>query len=253
MTINAPKATQLTSLWDLWKNSFGDSDEFIECFRRTAFSDRRCRCISIGDETVASLYWFDCTYLGERVAYIYAVSTAEEYRGRGLGKKLMEDTHEHLAQSGYAGAILVPSSPSLFEFYRNLGYATCSEIREFTRLAEKAPIYIEEITAGEYTRLRKSLLPYGSVIQENESIDFLNTQARLYKGEDFILAAKTQGQTLCGAELLGNTECARRIVSALGCYKGEFRTAGLGRPFAMYLPLKNYDSPAPSYFGLAFD
>ena len=253
MIIDLPKVTHLNSLWSLWKRSFGDTEDFIADFSRTAFSADRCMCAFEGGKVIASLFWFDCAYLGERVAYIYAVSTDQEYRGKGVGKKLMRHTHAHLKTLGYLGAILVPSTSSLFDFYEKLGYKTCSSVREFSCLPSENEAFIEEISAKEYAKQRRSLLPCGSVLQEDESIDFLSVQATLYKGRDFVLAARKKGDELFGIELLGNVDAAPDIVLSMGCRKGIFRTAGDGRPFAVYLPLRDQNHPAPSYFGLAFD
>ena len=92
----------------LWQEAFGDTDDFLDSFFRTAYSPDRCRCILDGDRIAAILYWMDCSLENERLAYIYAVVTCPEYRGKGLCRQLMEDTHGLLAARGYAGAILVP-------------------------------------------------------------------------------------------------------------------------------------------------
>ena len=78
-------------LIDLWKEAFGDSDAFLDDFDRTAFSPERYCAIIIESEVVSALYFFDCEYEGGRLAYIYAVATAKDYRGQGLCRKLLDD------------------------------------------------------------------------------------------------------------------------------------------------------------------
>jgi hypothetical protein len=78
MNINAPTLDLIPALRGLWKEAFGDSDDFLDMFWRTAFSYDRCRCVTVDGEVAAALYWFDCECRGERVAYIYAVATAKK-------------------------------------------------------------------------------------------------------------------------------------------------------------------------------
>ena len=102
MTIKQPAVDHIPALRLLWKEAFGDSDAFLDGFFRTGFDAARCRCT---EDVAAALYWFDCTWKGKKLAYVYAVATAEASRCRGLCRMLMEDTHRHLETLGYAGAI----------------------------------------------------------------------------------------------------------------------------------------------------
>lgn len=251
MIIDHPNAAQSNALRELWQEAFGDSDAFLDCFFRTAFSPARCRCAAIDGALAAALYWFDCEYAGEKAAYIYAVATGKDYRSRGLCRALMTDTHDLLARRGYAGAILVPGEAGLFRLYEKLGYTTCAYVREFSCAAGAAPIPVRAIGPAEYAALRRQFLPPGSVIQEKENLAFLETQARFFAGEGLLLAASREGTVLHCPELLGNANAAPGILAALGCTEGRFRSPGGEKPFAMYRPLNPI--PAPGYFGLAFD
>lgn len=253
MKINSPNQAQIPALWTLWRETFQDPQEFIHDFAETAFHKDRCRIVTRNNEVAAALYWFDCLYQDKRIAYLYAVATAKKYRGQGICHRLMEDTHAHLIKLGYEGAILVPGSKELFGFYKSMGYETCSYIREFTCDANAGEIKIHPVTPEEYGRLRRQYLPAGGVIQEKENLDFLKTQAKLYKGADLLFAARKEEGTLFVLELLGNTSAASAILHTLGCPKGTFRVPGEERPFAMYLPLEHSGKKAPTYFGLAFD
>ena len=201
----------------------------------------------------AALYWFDCEYEAKKIAYLYAIATKKDFRGQGLCRALMDETHEHLRERGYAAAILVPSEPSLFEFYNKIGYRACSSIGELSCGAADKSTALTQIDKHEYAALRRSYLPESSVIQEGENLDFLCAQAKLYKGDGFLLAARVQSDKLIGLELLGDTSKASEIVRSLGCAEGDVRTVGSSRPFAMYLPLTDETSTPPSYFGFAFD
>lgn len=252
MTIDKPLANQIGDLRSLWKEAFGDTDAFLDLFFSTAFSVQRCRCISVDDKVVAALYWFDCFHEGKKLAYIYAVATRLSYRGKGMCNALMKDTHSYLKLHGYEGAILVPGSDRLFQFYDKIGYQICSHIREFSCTANTPKLSLCPVNQLEYAQLRTQYLPAGSVIQEEENLIFLEAQARFYVGEDFLLVASSRENHLFGLELLGNISAAPQILGTLGYKKGTFRVPGNERPFAMYYPLTETGT-APKYFAFAFD
>jgi predicted N-acetyltransferase YhbS len=245
-----PTHAQIPQLRALWKEAFGDSDAFLDIFFSTAYDPRRCRCITEDNRVLATLYWFDVTCTDEKMAYIYAVATAPAFREQGFCRALMGNAHSHLAALGYRGALLVPDGEALTRMYAGLGYRPCCGIREFVCSMGSEAAALRRIDAPEYARLRRKMIPRGGVIQENENLAFLETYAEFYAGLDFLLAAIRDEDKLLGLELLGNTDAAPGIVAALGCDEGSFRIPG-SAPFAMYHPLS--DSPAPAYFGLAFD
>ena len=252
MNIDVPRKGQIPALRALWREAFGDSDAFLDTFFATGFSPDRCRCIVEGGEAQAALYWYDCLHGGRPVAYLYAIATARAHRGKGLCRALMEKTHRHLADCGYAGALLVPGEASLFDFYAKMGYRVCSTVGEIACAAAPAPVLLHRLTGEEYAALRRRFLPPNGVLQEGKSIAFLEKQAALYAGEDFLLAARREGDALYGLELLGNAKAAPAALRALGCATGRFRIPAGSTPFAMYLAFDPQHT-APAYFGLAFD
>jgi len=251
MKIDFPVPKQGMELAGLWQEAFGDSMEFIEGFFCTGYSPSRCRCLTVDNKIAAALYWFEVTYAGQRFAYLYAVATARAHRGKGLCRKLMEQTHRDLAKLGYAGAILMPAGPGLRGMYAKMGYRECSPLEEFSCRAGDA-VDVRAIDAKEYTQLRRAFLPEGGLIQEGENIAYLQTYAALYAGNDFLLAAVHEADRLFGVELLGNKAAAPGILKAMGYERGTFRVPGAGVPFAMAIGLKE-NAEIPSYLGLAFD
>lgn len=249
MNIDYPTRAQIPALRKLWKQAFGDTDTFLDLFFSTAYAPRRCRCTNAQGQTVAALYWFDCTAGDETYAYLYAVATDPAFRGQGLCRQLMEDTHDLLKEQGYAGAVLVPGEPGLFAMYEKMGYTDLSGADCFS-VSAGTPIPLRQITPEEYAAARRALLPPGGIQQEGENLRFLSSYANFYTGKGFVLAAVTEETHLQCTELLGDRTAAAGIVAALGMQTGTFRVPGESR-FSMYHPLK--DIPAPGYFGLAFD
>lgn len=250
MNIKKPALDQTGALRSLWKEAFGDEEAYLDAFFSTAFAPERCRCVVMNGETAAALYWLDCACRGEKIAYIYAVATAEAFRGRGLCRALMADTHEHLRGLGYQGTVLVPDGEALARMYGAMGYEFFGGIREFSSAPGPKAADIRRVDTAEYARLRRAYLPEGGVIQEGENLALLETQAEFFAGADLLLAARREADRLIGMELLGGASDAPGILKALGLSRGTFRIPGQGR-FAMYRPLR--DGTPPEYFGLAFD
>ena len=245
MVIDHPKMKQIVGLRQLWKEAFGDTDEFLDCFFATGFAPERCLCATAEREVAAMAYWFGC---GE-YAYIYAVATAKKFRNQGICRALMEKIHDILTKKGYAGCVLVPGDAGLRRFYAGMGYEDFGGMQELTCTAG-TPLPVTKISAEEFAALRRQYLPQGGVIQEGENLNFLSCWAEFYRGEDFLLTAVREDDMLRGLELLGNAAAGPGIVAALGAKSGTFRAPGDG-PFAMHLPLN--EKKAPAYFGFAFD
>lgn len=253
MNISQPDTKHIPFLRTLWKEAFGDTDAFLDTFFSTAFSPERARCVFEANMPIAVLYWFDCEYEGQPMAYLYAIATSASHQGQGLCTQLMEDTHKYLASLGYSGILLVPGGNHLFDFYRKIGYETACYLREFSCTAEDQNLSLRPLSCEEYASLRRKVLPMGSVVQEGANLAFLQTEYDFYAGEDFLLTAKITDNHLYGIELLGNSESAPGLVHALNCTGGLFRAPGSDKPFAMYLPLGQTMQTPPSYLGFAFD
>ena len=252
MIIKAPDSAQIPALRKLWQQAFGDTDGFLDIFFKTAYSPNRCRCVILDGQVVAALYWFDCRLADHRYAYLYAVATDADYRNKGLCKALLEDTHRHLFETGYAGAVLVPGEASLFRFYEKAGYCTFGSVDEFTCTAAESTVPLRTIDSNTYADLRKGMLPAGGLLQDCETLAFLRRFSQFYAGDGFLLAATLEDDTLTVHEYLGDPALAPAVAAALGAESGRFRCPGRQKPFAMLCPLIS-DAPVPTYLGLALD
>lgn len=241
----------IPALRRLWKEAFGDTDEFLDTFFSTAYSPDNCLAAYKDGELAGALYIIDCELESRKIAYIYAVATAKKHRGKGVCKSLFAHTHLYLKNRGYTATILVPGNRELFSFYEKLGYNTYGYLDEFECKKTSGELNFSEISAKEYADLRKNFPPYHSVTLKN--LDFLKTQLRFFTGDDFIFAARKHGNTLFAAEFLGNKENAAKTVSAFGCEKGVFRSYGETKPFLMGFKLKTKPLPDRIYFPFAFD
>ena len=196
-----PTTATIPHLRELWKEAFGDSDAFLDCFYSTAYDQSRCRVafvnnkaftdkctpaypnlLSTSKNLAAALYWFDCTIDEQRFAYVYAVTTTKEFRGNGACHMLLTDTHQHLKSLGYSGVVLVPGNESLVHLYEGCEYELCTRRSRIECAANDMKIKIREIDKSEYAALRRKFLPSHAIIQEGENLDFLATQAKFYVG-----------------------------------------------------------------------
>lgn len=252
MTFDYPGQDRLPQLLTLWQQAFGEWNGFWETFLETGFSPLRCRCCLEDGQITAALTWLDGSWKDQKIAYIYAVVTRPDHRGKGLCRRLLADTHTLLTSRGYAAAMLVPAEPGLRAMYKRLGYHTCTFVDEFSCQAGNAPVPTRAIGVEEFAALRRTFLPDGAVLQEGENLSFLSRQAQFYTGTDFLLTAWQEGSTLTAMEFLGRREDAPGILKTLGAEKGSFRCPGKQIPFAMIHLLKD-NAGIPTYFGFAFD
>lgn len=243
-----PKNAHIPGLKELWAEAFGDPPTQIDSFFDTAFSPERYMCIIENGKIIAAAYWFDCSYAGGKLAYLYAVATAKSHRGQGCCHRLLSRLHALLAQQNYAGSILVPDE-GLGSLYHSMGYDFFSGMDTLSCQAGVG-VHLRQIDLIEYAALRRQYLPRDGVIQENENLQYLTTFSKFYTGDGFLLTAAIENGTLLCGELLGDHSQCPGIVAVLHCTHGHFRCPGKA-DFAMFRPLKN--TPIPSYFGLAFD
>ncbi len=246
MKIEAPVWEDIPALRALWQQAFGDDDRFLDAFFATGFSPDRCRCIRQGQEILAVLYWFDCTLDGEKWAYLYAVATRKEHRGKGLCSALMEDTHTYLAAQGYIGTALVPGEKALFVFYEKLGYRRFGGM-DILQARAGEPVALRKLTVSQYADLRPRFLPQGGLKQGG--MEFLGAMTDFYAGNGFLVAVSRQ-EPFFAAELLGDLAAAPGILAALQQKEGRFRVAGKSE-FAMCH--RFFAGKHPTYLGIAFD
>jgi len=252
MIIDKPSADLIPALRRLWQQAFGDTDAFLDGFFSAGFSPERCRCVLEENTPLAALYWFDCTWQGKKLAYIYAVATEEQCRGYGLCRILIENTHLYLKLQGYSGAVLVPGTPDLGDMYRKFGYEPFCYTEKVTILPEAPAAYLTEIPASRFDTLRRQYLPENGILQEQETSAFLSTFCKFYTGENFLFSGSLEKDTLHIQEFLGNKESIPGILTALRASKAVVRLPGGNQTFAMYRSLTD-SQETPAYFGIALD
>ena len=219
--------SDLPGIAALWNEAFGDSLEAVSRFFE-AFPD----CISFvareQGQVVSMVHALPQTLRAEAdlpAAYLYAVATLQSHRGQGLCRGLMAFAEAYWKKQGFACAVLTPGEPSLFDFYRALGYGPAFARRR-TAFSGGTPI-----PASDYLALREQLLPGPHMVYDLRTLTYARQIYGLtfYRTETGIAAASPD----CTAEVLPED---------LG-----------GAPFAM---IKWLDTPHPlknAYLGFALE
>jgi len=252
MITDYPAVYQIPALRRLWKEAFGDTDQFLDGFFAHGFDTCRCRCITEEGEVLSALYWFEVTYRNQRFAYLYAVATAAARRGQGLFAALLADTVQVLKAEGFHGILLRPDGEALSRMYEKFGFSACTTVDCHSIAAGERTAEFREIGPKEFAALRRNMLPEGGVLQEGAILNFLASQYRFWMGDGWLATGQVYDGKLVCQEFLGDKDAMAGFVRALGAAAGEFRTPGKTTPFAWLLPLRD-DCERPGYFALALD
>lgn len=111
------------SMMRLWRDVFGDEPSDIEAFMVGCRPLARTFVSRCGDDVVAMLHVVELVGAECRVAYIYAVATAEDYRGRGLASELLTEALAWIDQSKkFDCAMLIASNDAARRLYRRFGF-----------------------------------------------------------------------------------------------------------------------------------
>jgi ribosomal protein S18 acetylase RimI-like enzyme len=149
----------------LWQEAFGDSREAVERFFEHF---PNCRSfVAEEDGKIVSMVHALPQILSPDTpaAYIYAVATAKESRGRGLCRDLMAFAENELKEK-FDLCVLTPGEPSLFRFYETLGYETA-----FYRSRNPFPGG-EEISLEDYAALRENLLTQSHIVYDKAALRY---------------------------------------------------------------------------------
>ena len=147
----------------LWGEIFGDSPEMVEAYFARRHRDENMLVEILGDEIAGMLSMLPLRLVSQGKSfparYIYAVATDTRYRNQGVSTRLLDYAHAFMQGRGEAAAILVPASPSLFDFYGKRGYKTAFSMDTVRMEGTSLPLFPRggcymPCTPGEYASLR---------------------------------------------------------------------------------------------------
>lgn len=281
MRIRLSTPADIPTLRLLWELAFGDSGPYVDNFFDNYYRPERMIVLEEGNVVRAMTAWFDTTFVlpegGEfRAAYLYAVATHPDCRGRGLAGKLLAWADDYFRTLNIPAVTTVPAEPSLHNFFASNGFRECFCHDELTAVpVEKlpAPFTLEAVPPARYGQLRERLLadrphiffPIDALIYQEGCCRI--SGGGLYKADtDYgtvVLCAEgmTDG-TLLLKELLGQPAACdtllKHLPELLSSFSGIYRVPGKNIPFGMLKWLdkslgNQWNWEILGYLGLAFD
>lgn len=274
---------------ELWQLAFGDDGAYVDNFYDHYYRPERVLVLEEEGVVRSMTAWFDTTFLvpgrgSYRAAYLYAVATHPDCRGRGLAARLLSDADQYFRSLGIPAVTTVPAQPSLHNFFGANGFRECFVLseRELNPQEIREPVGknpLRPVSPEEYGAAREALL--ASLPHIAYPADALRYQAgcsaldggALFAGETeaggVCLCAEGDGQggMIC-KELLGGSAAEALLPHLPAMFPGRrllVRTPtppALGdsdrRLFAMLKWLdadleSGWDWTSTAYLGLAFD
>lgn len=246
----------------LWHRVFGDSEEGIRDLLTRAPAGLRTYALLQEQTPLAALCIFPTELIDDSgeshpTAYLYALCTEPEARGRGLATRLLTGT-ERVLCAEFDYVTLTPASQALFDFYQKRGWETVFYHTTLSVPAAPAAAKITRLTPQDYRALREMQL-YGDFISYDASYLALFESAgafyRVETAQDVCcIAAEKRGEKLlCKETLPACPQAAALLAAHLGCVSAELCTVGDGAPFAMGKALGKDALPARAYLGIALN
>lgn len=116
----------LDKMKNLWRDTFGDTDEFIDLFFEKFYRPRKTFLRFEKGTLVSMLFYMDTKvkYDGKRLktAYLYGVATKLSERRQGHFTALHKALLDELREKKYDLIITLPENDALFSFYKEIGY-----------------------------------------------------------------------------------------------------------------------------------
>ena len=124
--IRLSRPEDLGDLRMIWNASFPGDEAFADWFLLNAYVPENALVWDAGGRVSAMLHLIPmrCRMSGRAVssAYVYAVATLPENRGKGVAAALLQEAEAIEASRGTEMLMLVPQSATLFEYYRRQGF-----------------------------------------------------------------------------------------------------------------------------------
>lgn len=204
--IRLAKEDEVTRQKEIWQLCFGDPEEYRELFFCEGYKADNSLVLLIDEILVARLtiiaVELAAPFRNEIKSYqgamLYGVATHPDYQRQGLARELMTFTNQYLQRMGLEFSIVVPAEPSLFEYYRKLGYREAFSIREISLTREMIEnLVVERDEARERDELFLAASPADYNYLRNTLLQ--GKLALLYQEEDIAYQQKISQMT--GADL----------------------------------------------------
>lgn len=124
------------SIFLLWKEAFGDTEDDIQFFIDNC-KYKSVLTLSDNNELCSMLFLVDAVVNDTKYKYVYAACTSKQSRGLGYMSALLK-----YVVNAYKNVLLIPADAELVEYYKkrnfnkiieidNIEFNECSEIKEY--------------------------------------------------------------------------------------------------------------------------
>lgn len=107
---------------ELWQSVFGDEREVVDLFLSEVYKPENTLVRYEAGHVAAMLHIVEIQTEYGPTGYLYAIATDPAWRGRGLASELVREAIETLRGRGFRAAMLIPSEPSLKQYYARFGF-----------------------------------------------------------------------------------------------------------------------------------
>lgn len=109
---------------NLWKNTFGDSDKYLDIIESTYFKPGRILVEKKGSEIIAGMLTIPYQFAGGELSglYLCGLCTSVEYRGQGIMSKLIAKAAQKAENEGFDFLFLIPDGEKLRRYYAQRGF-----------------------------------------------------------------------------------------------------------------------------------
>ncbi len=120
------KREQKEGMRKLWKDTFKDSDQYLDIIFNGHFDSELSECVEENGKIVSMMagvpYEFSSNGDTLKGLYLCGLATTPSHRGRGLMTELLKRIETKAQKMGYAFTFLIPASPELMVYYGTRGY-----------------------------------------------------------------------------------------------------------------------------------
>lgn len=276
--LRTSRAQDVPRLRELWKLAFGDEDAYIDHFFQRYYAPERMLVLEENDVVQAMTAWFDMPLVSAQgttypSAYLYAVTTHPDCRGRGVAGQLLSFADRWLKEQGFVCMSTVPARTDLHAFFAQNGFEECFalEQQEYTAIPTQQEVILEQVSVAEYGRLREQMLTgmdhvaYSqSALEYQQGVCALSGGGMYRAGEQGCACVEVSGAAVFVKELLVPERdrnaalgaIAKRYPAQKYWVRGPYAGQSGRWEFAMMkwlIPKPEWSGRDNTYLGLAFD
>ncbi len=126
MILGYAQSKHRSSLMEMWKLCFHDTEEFIDFYFNKIYKKEETVILLENDMIVSSLQIIPYEVkIGEKAVnagYISGAMTYPEYQKKGYMSRLLSFAFDEMKKKGYAFTFLIPQEEKLIDYYTKFGY-----------------------------------------------------------------------------------------------------------------------------------